>query len=372
MLRSAILLFCAAKCFGVHNPHRLRIGETVQSPASNYHICKRLGAGDNSEVVSAVSSPPYVVVDAKAACFAPPAGSITVALKCSLIVTPEENFPAQFDLMKSLEQQGQHWCPRAYEYFTRSDGTHCISMEELGNDLQKLRSPKFTSNADWPVDTIASIAVVMIDVLKAIHAIGYTHTDTHAGNWVLAKNDRTQLRLIDLGYFAPLAAHRCKSESELIVEELQQFAMTVRFLVDGDENFYQAKNYAYSETGVCVGVPESVCAVIKRVYAITPVSFHEGVYDEIRSSLLDVARQSHPEYAGGHVLWTPTAVTKLNPPTIESTTDSRETRRQIQRGNNPSSASDMVDGNRLPSSSATASVFYSTIATITILLMLSC
>jgi hypothetical protein len=165
-------------------------------------------------------------------------------------------------------------------------------MELLGPDLVAIRE-----KGSWSIETIASATIAMIDIVERLHSLGYAHTDTHTGNWLLSyKSESPTMKLVDFGYLIPLeGTHPRKSSSELIIDELRQIALNSRYLVDKNMKFYQRSKYEWNESEVCSSLIDTrLCEAIKYVYNVAPAESKQ-VYQEFRSRYSQILGTALPD-----------------------------------------------------------------------------
>ena len=266
-------------------------GDQFNSPAHHYSVKQIIGLGDNGLVGEASMSPLGSVLESD--------GPI-VALKCSIPQT-EEDYDSQFRLMEKFSSQT--WCPVVHEIFITPNGMACISMERLGMDLRTLRGIR---SDPWHPVTIASITLVMLDVLESLHRLGYTHSDAHAANWLLVRDDPKKLKLVDYGFVVRLDGHPSKSADHLVLNDLRQIALSARFFITREERYYQAKKITFDPNAVCADMDEYLCSAILFVYSFENTS--PTIYSEIREqyrSVISVHGVSE-SYIG--ILWEPTVI----------------------------------------------------------------
>jgi hypothetical protein len=117
-----------------------------------------------------------------------------------------DRYQAEFDYMQLLRDQP--WSVRPREFFMFKDKP-CFSMEELNPTISSVRN-KFPKGFAWPMPTLVSIAIGMVDAFETIHTqYELSHADFHMGNLATRKirGSRlpvsTELVLFDYGDMRP-------------------------------------------------------------------------------------------------------------------------------------------------------------------------
>lgn len=216
---------------------------------------------------------------------------VEVVKKCGP-VTMVEQYTNEYSTMELLRVEP--WAVEPFEFFV-SAGRPCILMELLGDDLAKIRS---SNSSVWPIETVVSIGISLIDALKELHfRFGLAHTDLHSGNIAVRKNDSSKLVIFDYGDMVSVGGHNSLRSADLI-----QAILSLRYYWDGDRKYYVAKRYSYNKEELCEGIPESLCDVIDYVYKRRKGKFGISDYDRVRSMLVGILDDGGFEWDGG-IIW---------------------------------------------------------------------
>ncbi len=229
---------------------------TISSPRRTYVLQATVGRGTHGRVYAARCALGDVII------------------KCG---KPERlgYYEEEFRKMELLKDAS--WSVKPIEFF-RDKQDPCIAMELLGMDTYKRRD---NSNGHWPIVTISSIGVAMFQALQEMHfKHGMFHRDMHPGNVAVRVNDPRELVILDYG------SMQSTDDNSLFKTDARQAAISLRYYWDGDMKFFAGKNYNYSKTEVCAGIPSGLCEVIDFVYTQTSVSV--GVYRDVVQMLTEL------------------------------------------------------------------------------------
>lgn len=282
------------------------VATRIASPEYVYETCSQVSVGGNGRVYTAVrfrnsETPKSCQYDEK------------LILKCASR-DQAELISREFDLMNSLSSAS--WIPQIYEFFERVGGGSrepCIAMELLGSDLEKLRLA-YTEGLQWSWVTLGSIGARMAETVASLHTdFGMTHTDLHAGNWMLTRSVTNSLsptlKMIDFGDTRSLAANP-DTAAFWVREEVRQIIISIRYLYDGDFKFYVWKRYVFNEAEICAGVPAILCDALKYVNDLAegePID-----YMRIRTYMTTLVEEHGGNYTG-QIIWEP-VLTALGAP----------------------------------------------------------
>ena len=127
------------------------------------------------------------------------------------------------------------------------------------------------------------------------------HADIHPGNLLLNPNDETQLFAIDLGDMHPAVSDNRNSAKGYILSDLRQAVVSLRYLLNGDLDFYAAKRFAYDDSGrnaITPGTPTGYQRALYYVYRDTKTG--DVDYDLLKSFL---ASMISTPFTRGHIIW---------------------------------------------------------------------
>jgi hypothetical protein len=245
-----------------------------------YALLNRIDMGGNGKVYTAKS----------------PSGE-EVVLKCGP-ANAVTKYEAEFATMLTLG--AKNWSVTPIESFMNGDSP-CIVMEQLGDDLSRIRG---TSTGVWPIATVASIGVGIIDALIDLHFdFKLTHSDMHPANIAVRKNDSSKLVVFDYGDMKP-APSPIRGRTDL-----KDAVLSLRYYLDGNRRYYVAKQYSYNKTELCEGIPDDLCNAIDIVYSAGRKELTRDDYMRIRSLLEGLMGQKYD----GKIIWgsiTPKALPK--------------------------------------------------------------
>jgi serine/threonine protein kinase len=214
-----------------------------------------------------------------------------VVIKCSKTTSSVSQYEQEYEILSRLESED--WAPNPIEFFLTKQGRPCIVQEKLGFDLQTIRDKVIRQGALLGEETLGSLGVLMVDIIQSLHEkYKYSHRDLHPGNWMVASNQiplSPQLKLIDFAdatpHFAPNA-----------MEDLREVTMTVRFMFDGDYNFYAWKRSAFDKAISCRRIPVRLCNALELA---NQPSFHS---DDLRKIFMEMITRNGKLYSG-RILW---------------------------------------------------------------------
>jgi hypothetical protein len=202
------------------------------------------------------------------------------------------NFKNEFKMMELIGNRD--WTLEPVELFMHEESP-CIAMEELGGDIYQIRK---SSTEKWSVPTVVSIGIGLIDALIELHFdVELVHHDLHPGNVGYRKSDPTHLVVFDYGQTRP-------AESQLATKrDLKDAVLSMRYYIDGNNQFFMAKQHRYVKADVCRGIPEELCIAIDTVFSFgSGRSIPKETYFEIREMLTSILEQSGIEY-DGKIIW---------------------------------------------------------------------
>jgi serine/threonine protein kinase len=204
---------------------------------------------------------------------------------------------------------GESWAPKLLEMFVKQEGMlPCIAIEELGQDLEKIRLA-YPEGQHWSWVTIGSIGARMLEIVETLHKkYDLVHTDLHAGNWVLTKVSgeeylSPELKLIDFGDCRPLEADGVLTRDFYAFSEVRQVIITLRYLFDGNFTFYAWKRYNFKEQEICNGIHPEICKAL--VYVHNLEEGDEIDYRALREMMVKVVEESGDFKYTGNILWGP-------------------------------------------------------------------
>lgn len=249
--------------------------EKMVAGRTSYELCSEVSSGGNGKIYRAARSGKCSL------------GSDAI-VKCGP-VGYEGLYTTEWDNMSSL--QNNPWAVKAFDFFYNEDAQPCIGMEELGIDFQKIRG---VSTAVWSTNLIASIGIALVDALTQLHNVhNLVHTDLHMGNVATrilkggSEHVSDHLVVFDYGDMKLAASDAKDSRNGLIRADMQQALISLRFLVDGNTNFYVAKRYTYNKEEVCSsGIDANLCKAIDYVYNTKPNDVVDHAY--MRACLVDM------------------------------------------------------------------------------------
>ena len=160
----------------------------------------------------------------------------------------------------------------------------CIVMRRLGPSLESVREDSGVEPWSWT--TLASIGMILVDILEGFHSRGFVHTDLHPGNLLMELDDPSKLYPIDLGDLHPAVSDSRNSAIGYVLEDLRQAFVSLRFLLDGQRRFFAAKRFKYDAPGkllITSGTPEAYTSLLDYVY--NRRILEEVDYDYLRSQL---------------------------------------------------------------------------------------
>lgn len=176
----------------------------------------------------------------------------------------------------------------------------CIVMKRLGASLEAIRDRDKARIWSWA--TIASIGVILLDVSHEMHVRGFADTDRHPGNYLLDASNQSLLFPIDIGEANPIDITTQRGK-DIVLGELRQAMVSLRYLVDGDRRFFQEKKFSFKDASLrrvlLAGSPEEYVEIIEFLYSKHP-AIAEEQYEWIRSKLVSIAG---PSFTEGNVLW---------------------------------------------------------------------
>jgi serine/threonine protein kinase len=205
-----------------------------------------------------------------------------VALKC----IKERGLPDPVDLvsqlvfMNQLQAGGAHWAPRGYEVFKSDNLTPCLSMELMGESIQKKRQSQSFSHSQ-----IANIGLQMLDIYQDMHEnFNLSHSDGHAGNWVYRLDDLGKISPVDFGWLKPI------TEFSDRVFDMKWMIITLRWLIDMDPQYFTPKHIPKTHTAddICPRglVPDELRRIVQYVY--TDIADPRNMYADIRAMLIQM------------------------------------------------------------------------------------
>ena len=282
----------------------------VESPDFIYQTCSQVSVGGNGLVYTAVrfgrSEPPK-------AC----SSDDLLVLKCA---TRDQSglISREYELMRTLSSVS--WIPNVHEFFNRVDGSSrdpCISMEQLGYDLEKIRL-SYPEGTQWSWVTLGSIGARMTEMVEALHNdYSLTHTDLHAGNWMLTRSVAGTLspvlKMIDFGDTRSRTVIGSDLWHYWIREEIRQIVIGIRYMFDGDFKYYVWKRYSFNEAEICAGIPSTLCDAL--VYVNNLAECETIDYARVRQYMVTLVEQHGGTYSG-EILWEPT-LTVVGAPTVQ-------------------------------------------------------
>ena len=229
----------------------IAFGETIYSPTRIHKVCRKLVSGANGKILSVVS---FGFGETEKGC-----DSERLILKCSRMGT-ERDILNEVRTMEKLSETS--WVPKIYESFQVSPNMYCFAMDELGIDLQTLRD-KSPVGQQWSWLTLGRIGVRAFEILKSMHIeYGIINTRLRSGHWVLDQSG-SRLNIVDFGYAQPISTPRAPA---LLLEEVRQLVISLRYLWDGDVKFYMWKfAEKLSESSICAGTPDMYCETFRYV-----------------------------------------------------------------------------------------------------------
>ena len=258
----------------------------IESKNYRYYICERIGEGQDAEVHSAIMLPknnPIVGDPCKD-------NPTKIALRCEFPMKYLHQVSRQLPFMKVLEQAD--WAPQGFETFTRIDGKHagkkCTSMSLLGQNIREIRESR---SDPFPLPTLLTIGMQMITILDELHNVHeIVHCDVHSKNWVTRIDNSDKLSLVDYGYMKLKTNPRVPFDR--VLSELKEMVITLRFLVDLDNNFYVAKKIKNFDMNlVCPKdvIPTEIKNLVEFVYSLKPeqvtVDTYRQMFDLMKSML---------------------------------------------------------------------------------------
>ena len=247
-----------------------------------YTLCKPLPYGGSRLVVVAVRS--------SETC----ANGPTVIIKCDT-----EGVERESELLRSFESTRYIYV----DTVTRSDSPDvCLVMRHLGASLEQFRDSRVSQIWTWP--TVASIGLILVNAVEEFHSRGFAHSDLHSGNVLFqSPGDISRITPIDVGSMVRLDEDPKRGPMDCILDDLKQIIVSLRFLVDGDRQFFAAKRFDFRSmsTAAIAGAPEPYAEALVYLYSIK--SMEEIDYERIKHLLRAIIRTGDREFAGNAILW---------------------------------------------------------------------
>jgi serine/threonine protein kinase len=274
-------------------------GKSFESETYHYAVCNTIGEGSSAIVYKAhMQKRSAEQIDHKPICLADNSPDL-VALKCTpKNVEEAEDFDIQIEYSKKLEEGGSKWGVKTYEGFKISETQKCLSMELLGQSIRDIREQAM---APFSITTLASLGLQMLEIVEEMHnKFELHHSDVHAFNWVVRRNNPRKLSLIDYGYMAPL------TNTQERIDELKEMIITLRYLVDLNKQFYVPKRISTNDIGIiCPSqvIPSKLAAIVAHIYRLNETGFdHETGYNIIKQMFLDILTAEGVSY-NNEIIW---------------------------------------------------------------------
>jgi hypothetical protein len=243
--------------------------ETIKSPSTEYELVRRIDKRGSGIV--------HIVTNTEGE---------ELVLKCGP-PHQEQKYIKEYIMMGRLESKS--WSVKPVEQFMNGTSP-CVVMELLGSDMKGLRK---ASTKTWPMTTVASIGIAMIDALIDLHFNYHlVHSDLHPGNVAVRKNDPTQLVVLDYGDM------RAASTPMNYRTDLMDAMLSLRYYVDAMGKFSVAKQYSYKKAEVCAGIPKELCDAIDMVHSSKGSPILKESYEEIRAMLVELMAKEGVQYTG--------------------------------------------------------------------------
>ncbi len=206
------------------------------------------------------------------------------------------------------------FAPSVSEIFDQpSTGRECMAMEQYAENL-----PTYIDFIRQPIPeaTLGHIGMRMLEVTRGLHNSDLGNREAFASRWVL-KQAGDIASMIMVGYYSmrrisehdPWGTHR--------ILELQQLALTLRYLVDFDKRWYSIRALPTRDiNAICeygTKCPPGLEALIRFVLGVNP---EEGalpryMYERMRSLIHDMIESKHyslPDVGMSEVIPRPWAV----------------------------------------------------------------
>lgn len=216
----------------------------------------------------------------------------------------------EFDMLK--EFNGLRGFPKAYAFFKCKDGTDCYIMQLVGPVLSEIQKSKLGSLREFPIATVGSVGIQMIDRVEAMHNRGMVHSDLYRNN--IAPGVAAEvgvLYAIDFGQVCRLnSKDKCKGK----IFDLRSVAFTILGLLKrsfryGDFQHFSEDRSRPSLKQLVHGLPHEVYDIMKYVLSLAKDA-DEVDYDLIRASLVKMIAKAGAEY-NGSIIWPPEVVARL-------------------------------------------------------------
>ncbi len=208
----------------------LRKADQLLSEKNRYYLTGKLNKDNGPSIFDAELSP----LDS-------PEILQPVALKC----TGGNNKEVSDEYHNILILQSEVWCPRVFETFQKA-GLTCFAMERLGQNMVAISQ----QYGLFSFSLLYELGLRMLEIIKTLHfTYKMGHRTPLPNEWVIrdGEDDVSGLVLVGLHALRPLTSDPHGYHS---IMELQQLAMTLRFLRDLDMSFFSVKKLASKDINV--------------------------------------------------------------------------------------------------------------------------
>lgn len=282
------------------------VGNIIESETRIYTLCSIAQHGGAADLFDAVmtersgeSRPSNLKPD-------------RVILKCRKD-SSDEQFKEEIRMLDLLSDS--RVTPRYIESFILPGAGRkpCVAMEKVGVNLESLR---LKLEGLWPSATLGSIGHQLIVAIRKLHTeYMVVHHDLHAGNICLADEPgrlSRKLLIIDLGDMTPLETDNRGSADFYRIDEVRQAVLTIRFLHDGNVDYYVTKRYVYDSNKICQGVQSPLCDALRYVFELP----NEGATIDYDFLIEKMTQMTNRRYING-IRWGP-FIKKYGMPDLDS------------------------------------------------------
>ena len=203
----------------------------------------------------------------------------------------DDSVKEEYEIMNELK--AEEGFPKAHAFF-KCDGKDCLVMDLVGPVISSLQRqmPRF------PLETVGSIGIQLIDRIEALHKHGIVHGDLYRNNMSPGKGlNKTKMFAIDFGQVKSKRSRKFDVKSVLC---------TILGLLKINENCSHDDDYSRDHR-IVRGTPEPVAELVRYVESLSSDSKID--YDKMRKFLLRLIKDAGHEYKS-EVIW-PKELAKL-------------------------------------------------------------
>ena len=200
----------------------------------------------------------------------------------------------EFEFMRLMN--GTEGFPAVYALF-ECGKRDCLVMELMGPVLSSIQRHV----EKFPLPTVASIAIQMIDRMEALHKRGLVHGDLYRNN-VCPGHDQFRSRLYAIDFGQVSTASKPKRF------DAKSIGFTVLGLLDVGDKYCHFDRYADNK-GLMRGVPTQIVALLKHVESLE----HDDPpnYTLMRKLMVELLESLGHKYKG-EIVWTPAVLSILD------------------------------------------------------------